>query len=695
MMDFGAGGENPFRTQYLLAGGDKIGMILLRLTVDENSFDRGTAAIDRLREILAEASLAYPDVRIGLTGLPVMENDEMRSSTDATIKGSVVSLLGVLAIFIVGFGGLRHPMMAGAALVIGICWTLAYIVFTIGHLNILSMSFGLILIGLGIDFGVHYVARYFQERQSTSSSAKALVATADAIGPGVITGGVTTALAFFTAGLTDFTGVAELGVIAGGGVLLCLLAAMLVLPAMIELSDRGRDIKMEARLLAVHRWFGFTRRLPRLTLLASVLVTGVCCLGLPDVWYDHNLLNLQPVGLESVKLERRLLEETEQSVWYAISLADSREELLARKARFEALDSVERTEEIASLLPGDEKLKSAILRQMREQLAGLPETAPQLPVDDPAETARALVAAHRQLGLWTDGPGEKWMQVVETLRKRPADAYRALGAYQQRMVNDLLARLKALRARANPVGPRLEDLPPSLVERFVGDSGRYLIKVYSKADIWDMDALRKFVHDVRSVDSRATGQPLQTYEASRQMQRSYVHAALYALIAVLMVLMIDFRSVSYSLCALLPVGLGMTLMFGLMGLLDIPLNPANAIVLPLILGIGVDNGVHVLHDFRRQPGQYRLSRATATAVVITSLTTMAGFGSMMIADHRGLESLGRVLTLGVGCCLFMALVPLPALLAWISRHEPEPEDASPESEEESEAELAEAARAGA
>jgi hypothetical protein len=154
MMDLG-GGEDPFRTRYLLTGGDKIGTILLRLTVDKSSFEGGTAAIDRLREILAEANVAYPDVRIGLTGLPVMENDEMRSSTDATIKGSVISLLGVLAIFVVGFGGLRHPMMACVALVLGICWTLAYIALTIGHLNILSMSFGLILIGLGIDFGEH------------------------------------------------------------------------------------------------------------------------------------------------------------------------------------------------------------------------------------------------------------------------------------------------------------------------------------------------------------------------------------------------------------------------------------------------------------------------------------------------------------------------------------------------------------
>src|SRR5690606_24804861 len=123
----------------------------------------------------------------------------------------------------------------------------------------------------------------------------------------------------------------------------------------------------------------------------------------------------------------------------------------------------------------------------------------------------------------------------------------------------------------------------------------------------------------------------------------------------------------YTLLALVPVLVGMLQMFGLLGLLDIPLNPANMIVLPLILGIGLDDGVHVIHDFRAQTGRFRLGRSTATAMVITSLTTMAGFGSMMIADHRGLQSLGRVLTLGVACCLFNALVPLPALLRWLTR----------------------------
>src|SRR4030042_834257 len=173
-----------------------------------------------------------------------------------------------------------------------------------------------------------------------------------------------------------------------------------------------------------------------------------------------------------------------------------------------------------------------------------------------------------------------------------------------------------------------------------------------------MAAMEKFVAEVRSVDPRATGNPLQTYEASRQMRRSYIQAAWYALAAVLLVLYFDFRSLRYMCLAIFPLGLGMAQLFGILGILNVPLNPANMIVLPWILGSGVDDGVHVLHDFLRQKGRYRISPSTASAVLITSLTTMVGFGSLMIASHCGLQCLGRVLTIGGGCCLFRSLVVL-------------------------------------
>jgi hypothetical protein len=218
----------------------------------------------------------------------------------------------------------------------------------------------------------------------------------------------------------------------------------------------------------------------------------------------------------------------------------------------------------------------------------------------------------------------------------------------------------------DPNPPTLNDLPQPLVERFVGKNGKHLLQVYCKGDFWDPNTMRQFVADVRSVDPAATGNPIQIYEACHQMNRAYIEAALYALAAILVTLYLDFRSVKDVLLSLVPLVLGMFGLFGLMGWFDIPLNPANMITLPLILGIGIDDGVHILHDFRRQGRRYRMpENATLTAVTVNSLTTLVGFGALMASPHQGLESLGRVLTFGMAFCLVIALL-MPGFLRWIS-----------------------------
>jgi hypothetical protein len=193
------------------------------------------------------------------------------------------------------------------------------------------------------------------------------------------------------------------------------------------------------------------------------------------------------------------------------------------------------------------------------------------------------------------------------------------------------------------------------------------LRIYGRGDIWDMADLERFVTDVKRVDPHATGQPLQTYYASTQMQQSYLLAAAYALVAVSIAVLLDFGNLRDALLSLAPMVLGVVQMFGLMGWFDIPLNAANMVVLPLLLGIGLDTGVHVVHDFRCQGASYRIHRSTAVAVLITALTTIVGFGSLMLASHRGLESLGRVMTIGATCCLATSIVVLPALLTWLSR----------------------------
>lgn len=658
-------------SEYFTANEGRMGFVLLRLVKNESSFSQGGEAIRRLRGIIQSVQNDHPEVKIGLTGLPVMENDEMEGSQKDMILSSVLSLVGVAILFIAGFGGLRHPLLAVGTLIVGLAWSFGFVTVSIGHLNILSVSFGVILIGLGIDFGVHYVAKYLQLREKIGDSAEALIETSRSVGPGIVTGAATTAIAFFTAALTEFTGVAELGVIAGGGILVCLVGAFTLLPAMIVLADRHRNRYLMPHPLRIDGWIAPMMQAPRATLIASLAFCIFLSAGASKLYYDHNLLNLQAQGLESVEWEKKLLQETDRSVWFALSIATSRQELIARKEAFEKLANVDHVEEIASLLPPDDAQRSAQIKRIRSRLTNLPEYPPALPIPPAPQLAQILAQAQQLL------PGEdatalqarrRIGQARELLRTMPQANYEAImRSLQQRSAGELLTRMHSLYAVSDPETPDVDDFPEALVTRFVGKNNQYLLRIYPNGDIWDMESLANFVAEVQSVDAQVTGQPLQTFYASRQMQKSYIHAAIYSLIAVLIVLILDFRSLRHSLLALTPVGLGSAMLFGIQGFMDIPLNPANMIVLPLILGIGIDDGVHVLHDFRCQAGKrYRISASTATAVLITSLTTMIGFGSLMLADHQGLQSLGRVLTIGVTCCLFTSLIVLPAFLSTIT-----------------------------
>ena len=662
----------------------RMGFILLRLVHDEQQLDPTGRSLARLRDAVARTQAERTDVSIGLTGLPVMESDEMQASQKDMIQASVISLIGVACLFIAGLGGVRHPLLTIGTLLISLAWSFGFITIAVGHLNILSVAFGVILIGLGIDFGIHYIARYLQLRASGRAAEQAITETASSVGPGVCVGALTTAIAFFAAYFTDFTGVAELGVIAGGGILLCLVATIVVLPALIYLVDYRSTNVTPARPLPMQRLIEPLLRFPTVTLFVGFLVTGVIAAGVGRLTYDHNLLNLQPAGVKSVALERMLLEESEHSVWYAISTSSSREELFERKKQLQQLPSVERTEEILSLLPENADRKTPVIARIRSRLGYLPDEAPLIPVAQPGEIRQIVAAAG--VALAGDDPNIRTTQKRLSLagdrlvRMENGQVLEHVSGLQQALAVDLLTRLKALRDVTRPEPPSFEDLPQSLVDRFVGKDSRHLLKVYGRGDIWDMESLGTFVSDVKSVDPRATGQPLQTYYASHQMQNSYINAAWYALAAVTFVLLLDFRKLSLTALALVPVGSGMLQMFGVMGLLGIPLNPANMIALPLILGIGLDDGVHIVHDYRRQRGKFSVSASTVTAIVVTSLTTMIGFGSLMLASHQGLQSLGRVLTIGVLCCLFSSLVLQTALLRWISEGESPPEaegDSSP------------------
>jgi hypothetical protein len=371
------------------------------------------------------------------------------------------------------------------------------------------------------------------------------------------------------------------------------------------------------------------------------------------------------VGLKSVELEHKLFDSTNRSAWFALSMASTPEEVAAKKEQFLRLPSVERVVEVATKLPAGVEQKRPIIERIHQRLANLPHQVPEIPVTPHNDLDQMLAAAQGML-LSQSAAGQAaagLQRLRDMLRQIPPDEFnRRIHEYQQTMAGDLLARLHKLQEVSAPSPPQLSDLPEPIATRFVGRTGRYLMQVYSKANIWDMEPMRQFVYDVRTVDPEATGNPMQVYEASRHMKRSFEQAAWYALLVIIPVVLLDFRRLNYTLLAALPMGVGLLQTLGLMGLLDIPLNPANIIVLPLTLGIGMESGINLIHEMRCHRGPYRgAGNAVIVAVVVNTLTTMVGFGALMIANHQGLQSLGRVLTISMGCCMFNALL-LPNLL---------------------------------
>jgi hypothetical protein len=199
-------------------------------------------------------------------------------------------------------------------------------------------------------------------------------------------------------------------------------------------------------------------------------------------------------------------------------------------------------------------------------------------------------------------------------------------------------------------------------------TGKYLVQAYPKKDVWQRQPQEEFVRQLRTVDRDVTGTPVQLYEYTTLLKNSYQEAAGYSLVAIVILVLFHFRSLFCVILALLPVAIGTLWMVGIMGLLRIDFNPANIMTLPLVIGVGVTNGIHILNRFAEEKTPRILAKSTGRAVLISALTTIAGFGSLMLAKHRGIASLGCIMSIGTATCMLAGLTFLPALLRLLAEY---------------------------
>ncbi|MEZ6060799.1 MAG: MMPL family transporter [Planctomycetaceae bacterium] len=734
---------------YLMNPERTVGLLHVQPVASDSEFNANEHSIRQLRnhiqEIVAEYQPSSPDLKLSLTGVPVLEHDELARSGRDMLKAAVIAFVCVGLLLTFGFRTARHPLLLLLTVVVALCWTFALATLAIGHLNILSICFAAILIGLGVDFGIHFLSRYLHLRQELYELQEALELTAESVGPGILTSALTTALAFGSAALTGFPGLAELGIIAGGGILICAFTTFTFLPALISLSDAEVEIDELPQPLNA-RWFrAAVAGFPLVVIGVSVLAIGgissqafylnnqtlACRVG-----YDANLLRLHDATMPSVQAEKTLTDAADESLLYAVAVAHSRDEALQLGQQFAALPSVRRVGELASRLPDPPSAANQqLIRSLNEKLRNLPQSYPDFAALSPGSVGRQMEVLLKELKRSSTSEARTAAALLDHFldsfaELKPARQAAFLEAYQNLMAASLLKEFDQA-ARASELAPvGMADLPAEWRHRYLradNDQEAWLLKVYPREDIWNDVELAAFVRDLRTVKADVTGVPVQNYESVTQLHRSYKAIALYSLGIISLFLLLDFlrpgqklltlvppmvivgligytmfrragevnvdllvilylgmvgfvaavldiRNLRDTLLALLPPLAGGIILLGIMALAGFHFNPLNLIVLPLVLGIGVDNGIHMVHDCRRQVAaaaeSYVPSADTLSGVLFTSLTSIVGFSSLLVSGHHGLFSVGAVLSIGVACCMAVALIPLPAVLTLVARHQP-------------------------
>jgi len=673
---FLSGREESLTDEGYLVSDDETLLFLLIVPNEESSeFTGYKDSVELARSLIKESLPDHPGVAAGLTGEDVIASDEM-VMTEIDVRGaSFLALGGVALLYVIAYGGIAKPLLAVASLIVGVCWSLGWATLSVGHLNILSVVFTTILIGLGIDFGVHLLERYREERASGQEALNALQIAMQGTGQSNIAGAIAIGIAFGGLTLTDFTGIAELGWIAGGGVVLCMISMLFFLPALISLEESWRRPeyimspvdKFKERFLEDF-FAGYGK-----VIAGALLFTGAALVSLPQVKFDYNLLNLQAKGTEAVEFELKILEKAKRSTWSAAIIADSLESARDLENRIKQLPTVGRVESVASALPEnqEEKIKyietiSPILDELelaeededlslKRLIRTMKKISFKLQDREEGESANESV---KSAGIWA----RSFLKLVKTVE--PALAEERLSAYSAELMADYRNQIMDLKSAGHPNTITAKDLPPLLKKRFVSENGHYLISVFPKVNIWEREGMTQFLTELREIDPNVTGNAVHMYTSSQMMRDGYIKGGLYALFGIVIYLFVAFRKPGTVLLVLLPVGLGSIWTAGVMPWLDVSFNLANLVILPLILGIGVVDGVHIVHRYREEGAErgIALAPSVANAVVLTSLTTMIGFGSLMTADHRGVYSLGLALLLGVGACMVASFTLLPALL---------------------------------
>lgn len=695
---FKSGSWDLEKEGYLWEGKKKLLIAAVMPAKVSGQVSKTQGSLTQLRNYIRELKVSgFSDCEAGVTGQEALNDDEMLTALADMTKATWLSILGVILVMAWFLRGFRHPLIITISLVTGLCWTFGWTALFIGHLNILSIVFAPMLCGLGVDYAIHWFARFEEERDTSDGSRSSIIERVmDKSGPGIMLAGLSTAFSFLPFVLTGFRGLMELGMITGMGILFIILADFTVLPAL------SRYLSVEKPYARRSPAGGNKQYLLRLgpkgirAILAATLILCIAgSISASRTQFDLNPMRLQSKNSESVYWEKILVEKSERSIISAAALANSPEEVIAESAKFKALRTVSSVDSIFSLLPEHQEEKIPILRsiallvpELKPSVAGLatsnePDTCngKEDPEAGPSYRTELIDVLQRIKFKMQPEQASKWgasmPQVsqmskvrefigssLESLANSPRAGER-LFDYRRRFGKDLVEQWTLIRDSSSASPMSIPDIPAQLRDQFF-QGGKYVIKIYPRESIWEEGALTRFVTDLQSVNPDVLGDPVNYHVFATAFKKASIDASIYAMIAITLLLAFTFRSLRLMLIAIIPLVAGTIWTVGIMGATGFDFNLANSIFMPLVVGAGVEYGVIIIHRWKEgQAGYGRLPFSTGKGVILAALTTTIGFGALMISNHRGIFSLGFVAWVGSICVLAAALLILPAVLSFM------------------------------
>ncbi|MEE9390708.1 MAG: MMPL family transporter [Candidatus Aminicenantaceae bacterium] len=661
--------------------------------------------VDAVQEIVDEVLKDYPDIRAGLTGIVPVGHDEMVYGEKSIGYTTLIALVAVFFLLVVSFRMLIAPVLALSNLIVGIVWAVGAAMLLVGSLNIMTYMMTVILVGLGIDFSIHMISGFTEGRSLGKPIDEAMEETFLKSGKGILTGGLTTSIAFLSLSISSSRGMKELGIVTGVGLIAILIATFIFLPSLLVLRERRFEKKRERGKLrkefvlkdisfkSLGRVGKLLSRRYIATLIVSVLVTAFLVFSSTRVSFDQNYMNLEPKGLPSITLQDTVLDKFDLSMDYALILTQSVGESRAIAEKAKDLGIVAMAEDISVYFPSKEQQvqRTSFINEIRGAMHASP-----LSESFKAEDFEIFLKELHRLEMnimeiqdmaylgGQDRVDNKCVQIVGKpddpesknliqefigmLEKDKERAMVGLEKYQE----DFSPYFQKSVIKMSSVEPiHLEYLPQTILDRYTNkDRTQFLITIFPSGNIWqDAEFLKRFVNNLERVSENVTGMPSVFRALIEIIGRDGRNAILLTLVVVFFVLWLDYRKPGHALMAMIPLTIGVFWMVGFMGLTGIKLTVMSVMGLPMIIGIGVDDGVHMVHRWRIE-GKGRIVQvfaSTGKAILLTSATTMLAFGSLVFSIWPGFASLGVAMFIGVGTCFLSTVIILSGIIGLLER----------------------------